>query len=211
MRVRFGECLLDTDRRELLRAGSVVPLLPKAFLLLQALLERAPNAVSQEDLRALLWADAAQGGTRVARLVNELRTAIGDERPWRLIRTVQRFGYAFCGSVVREDAPAVVQATGFAVQWGPEQVPLGAGENVIGRSSECWVHVASLKVSRQHARILVADGRAFLEDLGSRNGTFVDERRIEGRVELKGGEQISVGPALLIFRGPGSDAAHSTD
>lgn len=92
MRVRFGDCVLDTDRRELTRAGRAVPLQPKAFRLLELLVERWPRAVSQADLRGVLWPDTEAGGTRVARLVNEVRKAIADEaRPHRLIRTVHRF------------------------------------------------------------------------------------------------------------------------
>jgi pSer/pThr/pTyr-binding forkhead associated (FHA) protein len=96
------------------------------------------------------------------------------------------------------------------VQWGIDEVPLLPGENVIGRASDALISVASLKVSRRHARIVVEGGRAVIEDLGSRNGTYVDERRIEGPVELRGGEHITVGPVLLIFRNPVSDAADST-
>lgn len=211
MRVRFGDCVLDTDRRELTRADRAVALQPKAFRLLELLVERWPRAVSQADLRGLLWPDTEAGGTRVARLVNEVRKAIGDEaRPHWLIRTVHRFGYAFCGTATSEFKPNRAPASGCAVQWGIQQVPLEPGENIIGRAADALINVASLKVSRRHARIVVSDGRAVLEDLGSRNGTYVDERRIEGPVELKGGEHISVGPVLLIFRGCDTAEADST-
>jgi DNA-binding winged helix-turn-helix (wHTH) protein len=212
VRVGFDDCVVDTDRRELTKAGAPVPLQPKAFRLLEVLVERWPRAVSQEELRGLLWPDMRAGGTRVARIVNEVRKALGDDRkPHRLIRTVHRFGYAFCGTALEQlsGAPAS-PVRRCAVQWGIQQVPLGPGENVIGRAADALINVASLKVSRRHARILIDGGRAVLEDLGSRNGTYVDERRIEGPVELRGGEHITVGPVLLIFRNPGSDEAEST-
>lgn len=212
MRVGFGDCVVDTDRRELTKAGTPVPLQPKAFRMLEVLLERWPRAVSQEELRALLWPETASGGTRVARVVNEVRKALGDdEKPHRLIRTVHRFGYAFCGGALEQlGGAASAGAPRCAVQWGIQQVPLGPGENVIGRAPDALINVASLKVSRRHARIVVEGGRALIEDLGSRNGTYVDERRIEGPVELRGGEHIAVGPVLLIFRNAESDAADST-
>ena len=103
MRFRFGDCVLDTEQRELTRAGRPVPLLPKVMRLLEVLVERRPRVVSLSDLRGLLWPDALAGGTRVARLVNELRAALGDEaRPPRFIRTVHRFGYAFCAELSEE-------------------------------------------------------------------------------------------------------------
>ena len=212
MRVGFGDYVVDTDRRELTLAGAGVPLQPKAFRLLEVLVERWPRAVSQAELRELLWPDVKAGGTRVARLVNEVRKALGDDRkPHRLIRTVHRFGYAFCGSALEQlSVTGVSGPPRCSVQWGLQQIPLGPGENVIGRAADALVNVASLKVSRRHARIVVEGGRAVLEDLGSRNGTWLDERRIEGPVELRGGEHIVVGPALLIFRNAGTDEAEST-
>jgi hypothetical protein len=211
VRVGFGDCVVDTDRRQLTKAGAAVALQPKAFRLLEALLERWPRAVPQQELRELLWPGSA-GGTRVARLVNELRQALGDgEKPYRIIRTVHRFGYAFCGGPLENLGGGPEPAQGrCSVQWGIDEVPLLPGENVIGRASDALISVASLKVSRRHARIVVEGGRAVIEDLGSRNGTYVDERRIEGPVELRGGEHITVGPVLLIFRNPVSDAADST-
>jgi hypothetical protein len=210
--VGFGDCIVDTDRRELTKAGSTVSLQPKGFRLLEVLLERWPRAVSQEELRSLLWPDTQSGGTRVARVVNEVRTALGDvKKPHRLIRTLHRFGYAFCGGALEQlGGTASADAGRCALQWGIQQVPLGPGENVIGRAADALINVASLKVSRRHARILVEGGRAVIEDLGSRNGTYVDERRIDGPLELRGGEHIMVGPVLLIFRSAASDAADST-
>jgi len=211
VRFRFGDCVLDTDQRELTRAGRAVPLLPKVFRLLEVLVERRPRVVALSDLRALLWADALVGGTRVARLVNELRTAIGDDtRPARFIRTVHRFGYAFCGEL-SEEAPAAAAAAGCALEWGVRLVPLAGGENVIGRAADALISVASSRVSRRHARILVADGRAILEDLGSKNGTYLEDSRIEASQELKHGDCITVGPVRLIFRVAAAEETGSGD
>jgi DNA-binding winged helix-turn-helix (wHTH) protein len=211
VRFHFGDCILDTDRRELMRAGRAVPLLPKAFHLLEVLVERRPGVVKQADLRDLLWPDALVGGTRVARLVNEVRAAIGDEaRPARFIRTAHRFGYAFCGELSEEAAPASGGA-GCALERGMRLVPLARGENVIGRAADALISVASSKVSRRHARIVVADGRATLEDLGSKNGTYLGDRRIEGPEELKPGDCITVGPVRLFFRVSGAEETGTAD
>jgi DNA-binding winged helix-turn-helix (wHTH) protein len=199
LRLCFGECVFDTGLRVLTRGGRPAPLSPKAFRLLEVLAERRPSAVPAAELRRLLWPEAMVGGTTLARLVNEVRAALGDRaRPPRFIRTVQRFGYAFDGPV-EESAPATVHR-GYAVQWGIRQVPLAAGENVIGRSPDALISVASSKVSRRHARILVEAGGATLEDLDSKNGTYLGGTRIESPVGLRHGDRITVGPVVLVFR-----------
>ena len=59
--------------------------------------------------------------------------------------------------------------------------------------------MTSSDVSRRHARVLVSEGRALLEDLGSTHGTYLGGRRIDAPVELKHGDCIRVGPAELVF------------
>jgi pSer/pThr/pTyr-binding forkhead associated (FHA) protein len=61
------------------------------------------------------------------------------------------------------------------------------------RDANSSVCVASSTVSRRHARMLVADDRAAVEDLGNTNGTFVNEQRIDSAVSLKDGDEIRVG------------------
>jgi DNA-binding winged helix-turn-helix (wHTH) protein len=199
MRLRFGDCVLDTDRRELARAGNAIALSPKAFRLLEVLAERRPRAVPKAELRELLWPDLRAGGTTLARIVNELRKALGDPaRSAGVIRTVPRFGYAFCAAAT-DEAPADAGRSGLSLQWGLQRVPLVAGENVIGRAGDARIWLMSPNVSRRHARILVAEGRAMLEDLGSTHGTYLGDRRIQVAVELKHGDRIGVGPAELVF------------
>lgn len=206
MRLRLGECVLDTRTRELRRAGKPVHVSPKAFALLEVLAESRPNAVSKVELRHRLWPDALLGGASLARLANEARVALGDDaRAPRFIRTVPRFGYALVGG--DESGPHGFRGrrTPFALQVGARLFPLAAGEAVIGRSWEAEVSLPSPKVSRLHARIVVAGQRATLEDLGSRNGTFVGEERVSARTELHDGDTIRVGDVRLLFRA--SDAA----
>jgi DNA-binding winged helix-turn-helix (wHTH) protein len=209
VRVRFGDCVLDTGIRTLTREGIDVALSPKAFRLLEILVEQRPNAVSHADLREKLWPDTAMGGTTLARLISEVRAAIGDRDDGDpVVRTVHRFGYAFSGHA-REDDGKAPEVSRCAIRWGSQLVPLALGENVIGRATDVLITLPSTKVSRHHARILVADGRVILEDLGSRNGTYVGERRIDSAVELKNGDRIGIGPALLIFCAAGDDALTS--
>ena len=58
----------------------------------------------------------------------------------------------------------------------------------------------SPKVSRRHARFLVAGTQARVEDLGSKNGTFVRGARITMSTALTSGDRIRIGPFTLVFR-----------
>ncbi|MBX3251240.1 MAG: diguanylate cyclase [Myxococcales bacterium] len=78
------------------------------------------------------------------------------------------------------------------------RVPLGNEPVVIGRSSRCEVQIDQESVSRNHARIAF-DGRAYLvRDLGSTNGTYVNDELVES-FELRDGDQIKVGRTILKF------------
>ena len=200
MRLRFGNCVLDTELHELSREGRRLALSPKAFRVLAVLAERRPEVVGHAVLRGLVWPDTTAGGTTLARLVNEVRCAIDDpvQGP-RFIRTVPRVGYAFAGPASEEVREGEGASPRCALRWGLRQIPLAPGENVIGRAPEALVSVASSKVSRRHARIVVAEGQATLEDLGSKNGTYLGERRITGPQPLQHGDRISVGPLVLVF------------
>jgi pSer/pThr/pTyr-binding forkhead associated (FHA) protein len=98
------------------------------------------------------------------------------------------------------------RTTHYALQWGTRHVALTPGENIIGRAAGALVSVPSSKVSRRHARILVAEESVILEDLGSKNGTRVGDERINGPVALRHGDRIVIGPVLLIFRASRDDA-----
>jgi diguanylate cyclase (GGDEF)-like protein len=75
---------------------------------------------------------------------------------------------------------------------------LPAGETVLGRGRDAHVFIDDAGASRVHARIMVTEeGRYVVEDLKSRNGTFVDGRRIE-RQELNSGDRISIGSGVML-------------
>jgi pSer/pThr/pTyr-binding forkhead associated (FHA) protein len=78
------------------------------------------------------------------------------------------------------------------------EIPLKKDKFLIGRAKECSVRASSEAISRRHCAILRAKGRLFVRDLGSRNGTYVNDNRITGPVRLKPGDELRVGP--LKFR-----------
>lgn len=80
------------------------------------------------------------------------------------------------------------------------QFPLAEDCSVIGRQPESAIFLESLAVSRQHAQITCEKGLYWVEDLRSSNGTFVNGRRIEGRVPLTEADTVQVGPYVLALR-----------
>lgn len=72
-------------------------------------------------------------------------------------------------------------------------------EHILGRGTEADVWVEDAAISRLHARFARRpDGRFYVEDLGSTNGTFVTGHRIDARTELKNGDRVHIGPNLLL-------------
>ena len=101
-----------------------------------------------------------------------------------------------------DSSTKVTMATLVTLQ-GPNpgrQFPLGEGSSLIGRQPNSTVHLDSLAVSRQHARILRSDENFFLEDLNSSNGTYLNGQRIIGRVPLTERDTLQIGPYVLALR-----------
>ena len=69
----------------------------------------------------------------------------------------------------------------------------------MGRHPECELVLDNVAISRQHAQVLESHGSYFLEDLRSRNGTYLNEVLIEGRQELKDGDLIRICDATMRF------------
>lgn len=202
MRVSFEGCVFDSDTRQLSKRGRVVPLSPKAFALLDLLIRERPKAVSKESIHEQLWPATFVSEANLANLVVELRSALGDEaRKPRIIRTVARFGYAFCAEATAASAkdPSSHDAA-YRLIWGRREIALNPGENLIGRDQEAIVWIDDESVSRRHARIVVGEDGATLEDLGSKNGTFWKGRRIRGATELADKDELKIGPASMVLR-----------
>ncbi len=70
-----------------------------------------------------------------------------------------------------------------------------------GRGADAALRVVDPHASRLHAILDIEDGFAFVEDLGSRNGTLVNARPISGRVRLAPGDEIGLGRVRVIFSG----------
>ena len=85
-------------------------------------------------------------------------------------------------------------------------LPVGEGPLILGRSSSCDLRLPHASISRRHARLTRRGEHLFLEDLGSQNGTFLDDERLAGPRELQVGQRIHIGPAVLRLRIPGANS-----
>lgn len=204
MRFRFGECVFDSDARQLFVRGAEVHLQPKAFQFLELLIHNRPRVVTKVEIHEKLWPGTFVSDGTLTSLLAEVRDAIGDEpRSSRFVRTAHRVGYAFSGEAFEiPDHISGASRPRLAV-WlvrGRKQVALDAGETIIGRDPGAAVYLDDPSVSRRHARILLSEAAATVEDLGSKNGTFIGERRIQKPMPLSDGDTVKVGSVPIVVR-----------
>jgi DNA-binding winged helix-turn-helix (wHTH) protein len=202
MRVQFGDITLDSASRQLVRGGAAIHLSPKAFDLLCHLVELRPSAVSKQQLFELIWPGTFVVEANLTVLVTELRRALGDDpHTPRFIRTVHKHGYAFCAEVTEIAPPAPARdALRVWLLWNERVLPLVDGENVIGRDPSCGVWLDQPGVSRRHARMSVTGDVAKIEDLGSTNGTFVNDIAITGPRLLRDADVVRIGSVDVKYR-----------
>ena len=152
---RFGEFVLDSETRQLLRAFEPRHVSPKAFHLLEVLVSSRPRVWSKRELQDLLWPDTTVLEANLPNLIAEVRAALEDnpQQP-RYVRTVHRYGYGFvdpaavpvfprflhpaitgaAGFFGREEELAVMGAAWQRARTGSRQVMLVAGEAGIGKT-----------------------------------------------------------------------------
>lgn len=197
-RYRFGGCSFDPSRRELLRHGQQVRLSPRAFEALHLLLRRYPEAVSKEDLYATLWPDAFVELTNLNNVIAEIRSAVDDSEK-RVVTTKHRFGYVV-GESVFTDEGAAHPSSRFTLAIGGKTVVLQEGENLVGRADDAVVLIDLPSMSRRHAVIRVAANRAEVQDLHSKNGTFIGNSRVNEVRELRDRDTVCFGSVCGVFR-----------
>jgi DNA-binding winged helix-turn-helix (wHTH) protein len=203
--VSFGGFVLDPETRELRRGSESVSLSPKAFQLLEVLVVNRPRALSKSALQEQLWPDTFVLDKNLVNLVAEIREALGDNASHpQFVRTVPKFGYAFRHSTTPPPATALearVSPNGarFRLSWAGGRAALSDGEYVLGRDPDLELFLDAHDVSRRHARITIVGNDASIEDLESKNGTFVSNRRVDSATRLVDGASIRLGSVRLTF------------
>jgi predicted component of type VI protein secretion system len=86
---------------------------------------------------------------------------------------------------------------------GPNQgkvLEIKLAQFVVGRDPQCQLRPASPMISKRHCAILQREGKAFIRDFDSTNGTFVNDEQIKGEIELHNGDQLKMGPLVFTVR-----------
>lgn len=198
VRIVIGDLLFDVTLRRLTSGdGHSSTLTPKAAALLRLLADASPEALSHEAIYDSLWPGTFVEPGNLHNLVAEVRAAAGEAG---VIRTVHRFGYA-----LRDAARREVEMR-FALVAGDMRIPLCDGETVVGREM-----LPFSDVSRRHARFIVQGDDVTVEDLGSKNGTFVNARRIDRVQHLRGEDALVIGRTVARLVNTGGAATATAD
>ncbi len=200
--VRFdlGDLILDTEARQLLRAEADVRLSPKAFDFLALLVKDRPRVVSKSELHDQIWSGVFVSDASLAMVASEVRAALGESaRAQSRIRTAHGRGYAFQGDA-RPLGAANAPAPSHWLMIGERAVPLHDGDNIVGREPGVDVWIDAATVSRRHARIRVSGASVTVDDLGSKNGTSVNDVPLTAPTPLQNGDALQLGSATTLFR-----------
>jgi DNA-binding winged helix-turn-helix (wHTH) protein len=202
MPYRFGPFRYEPSSRILFRDQEEISLKPKTRELLVAFLDNPRRLMTHEDLITKVWPDTAVTDDAVRFQVAELRRALGADGEL-FLKTIPREGYRWEQTVTANaSTPPARVGSGVACRLILEtrEVALAPGENVIGRDQSAVLWIDHTGVSRHHARITVSDVGATIEDLDSKNGTYLRGERIGGEAALSDGDTIRIGPLTMTFR-----------
>jgi len=198
MRVTFDQFVFDTECRQLSRDGEPLHLQPKAFQLLQYLIEAAPAAISHAHLYDLLWGETHVVEANLRNLVADIRAALGDGRKdARYIRTVHGFGYRFVAETKIDAHP---YRTAYLLEGPAGRFSLNQGPNLVGRDPSAEVHLESPDVARVQAAIIVCGDEIMIETQSGHHETFVGSQPVGAPVPLRIGDVVRFGPVSLTLR-----------
>jgi DNA-binding winged helix-turn-helix (wHTH) protein len=194
---RLGEWLVEPRLNRLTRDGESIQIELKMMGVLLCLARNAAEVVTRRQLVESVWDEGFVADNTITHAVAELRKAFGDShRNPLFIETIHRRGYRLIAPVhfyeMSSFRSSATDLSFLAIARGIE-IPLFEGENLIGRGPDATITIPSMKVSRHHAKITVEHDAASLEDLGSKNGTYLNGTKIQETVQLDGGDLIGVG------------------
>jgi DNA-binding winged helix-turn-helix (wHTH) protein len=203
---RIGDWLVEPSLSRVSRGDISAQLEIKMMEVLVCLASRAGELVTREELVDTVWATEFISDNTLTHAIAELRRALDDDaRHPEFIETIHRRGYRLIAPVAGLESDGVPpsprqEADRFKIVSAEGEVLLSEGETLIGREPDAAVSIDSSKVSRHHARILIDGVTATLEDLGSKNGTFLNGERIEAHADLSDGDEIRIGRHIARYR-----------
>ena len=201
---RLGEWTVEPNLGRLTRGGAIVDLELKVMDVLLCLARKPGGLVTRQDLIDTVWATRYISDNTLTHAIAELRSALGDDaKSPSYIETIHRRGYRLLVGASEPDdtqTAAAGKPSCFYVVWGNRRVRLAKGENLIGRIQRATVTVDSPQISRRHARIVVDGSTAILEDLGSKNGTLLNGRPVDGPAPLADGDRIGLGSHVVVLQ-----------
>jgi DNA-binding winged helix-turn-helix (wHTH) protein len=195
-----GDWLVVPSLNRLSKGEETVQLELKLMEVLVLLVRRAGELVSKRDLIDAVWKVEVISDGTLTRAIALLRKALDDDaRHPRFIETIPKRGYRFVAPVEFLDVTRSTDLR-FKLETPDGEIPLTEGENLIGRDPEATVRIDIGGVSRRHARIVIEGADVTLEDLGSKNGTYLRESRVHKPTRLAHGDEIRIGHKVARFR-----------
>jgi DNA-binding winged helix-turn-helix (wHTH) protein/tetratricopeptide (TPR) repeat protein len=181
--LEFGSYRIDREQRLLTKASEVIPLAPKVFDTLLALVESGGRSLEKENLLKRIWADAFVEEGSLARNISTLRKALGESpQDQKYIVTVPKRGYRFVAKVATAGVGPKSPAEPVAPSREPEtfvgreremkrlaehfQRMLGGAGNLVFLTGEAGIGKSALaeefmrSVRRLHPALMLASGRA---------------------------------------------------
>ena len=201
---RLGAWLVEPTLDRISHDGQIVRLRPRAMDVLACLALEAGKLASKQILIDAVWRTEFVSDHALTQVIAELRAALGDDaRNPSYIENIPRRGYrlvAIVTPVAASVPPAHDVYLPFKLQGEGGDHSLNHGPNVIGRTTDADISIDRTEVSRCHARIVVAGTTATIEDLGSKNGTYLNGERLQQPALLANGDEIWIGRSVARLR-----------
>jgi DNA-binding winged helix-turn-helix (wHTH) protein len=201
---RLGEWLVEPDLNLISRGTETVRLETKVMELLVFLASRGSRLVTRREIFDGVWGTEFICDNTLTHATSELRSALGDDarRP-RFIETIHSRGYRMLVPVTSLEGREMADPgtpSHCRILCGSRSVQLRQGLNLIGRAAEATVRVDSVWVSRHHACITIDGRNATIEDLDSRNATFLNGFKLTRPMPLTDGDTICLGKLSTALR-----------
>jgi len=225
---RIDEWLVEPQLNRVSNGEISVHLEPKAMDVLLCLATNQGRVVSRRDLVDTVWSTEFISDSSLTHAIADLRRALADDaRSPQVIETIPKRGYRLVapargappqwrtdrrldghprplavvvGNEVRLETRIEFEESDHHLVIGDQEIPLIRPAIVFGRGQGADIQFRGPEVSRRHARLHVGTSEAVIEDLGSKNGTIVNNRRIDGAQRLLSGDVIGIAATTMFYR-----------